>query len=52
MKIEGVLLAGESIVNQALQPCPVKHSTDYFKRLALGASQYPETLTGLYCALA
>jgi hypothetical protein len=32
-----VVLAGESIVNQTLQPCPVKRKFADFKRLALGA---------------
>jgi hypothetical protein len=39
LKREAVLLSGESNVNQALQPCPVKHSYAYFKRLAVVQSR-------------
>jgi hypothetical protein len=36
---ETVVLAGESFVNQALQPCPVKRKLADFKRLAPVASE-------------
>jgi hypothetical protein len=47
LKIEGVLLSGESNVNQAQKPCLVKRKLADFKRFALAASfLHPETLTG------